>query len=589
MRYGAIEVVASVLALLNVNHNWTRTMSNPPSAFYFAAPAAALSSAAHPSIPSNKARPGAAPQSVRRLVAAASLLLSIAQPSAFASSFWQPLCPDGALCATAAQAFVADGRVLMSPGDSSELPSQWVDTITLAGVPTMMRDVSLVTSSGNYLAVSGPAFSAYGPGGNLLYSESHGSIEFAIVFQRHATALGPALSFGATSPATVFSGLTLPGGSPYIYLSRDEGLSVITQTANIRIDGGRTNFSLSADGQQVWVNPGPATPGLWQTPVAAGGNARLDFTRLSRVDDGSFPADVLQFRVVPSNLILQGGYAVALARDGMYISTNFGRSWSRANFSGVVDDIAFPIPTMADSQVIAARGTVFQSLDRGHSWRELGRGLPADRYVLSAVNGGVIADGRGGVFVCGALDCDGAAFGKQATVGANIARVTEFHNTTLDHYFITADESEKNSIRSGGAGPGWVETGQNFLAWTPAVMQESAFVCRFYGDPVRGPNSHFYSASTDECRSLLKLQDTTPAAQPRWNSEGYEFKVSLPQMGGKCRAGLVPVYRAYNDGFAHGVDSNHRYVLDKSLLTPLLAKGWKDEGIAFCVPAAGGV
>ena len=218
---------------------------------------------------------------------------------------------------------------------------------------------------------------------------------------------------------------------------------------------------------------------------------------------------------------------------------------------------------------------------------EIGRGLPADQYVLSAVNGGVVADGRGGVFVCGALDCAGPAFGKQATSGANFSRVTEFHNTTLNHYFITADENEKTAIRSGAAGAGWVETGQNFWAWTPNVMQESAFVCRFYGDPVKGPNSHFYSASTDECRSLLGLQLSTPVSEPRWNSEGYEFKVSLPDAG-TCRGGLVPIYRAYNDGFAHGVDSNHRYVVDRALLAPLLANGWKDEGIAFCVPAAAG-
>ena len=131
--------------------------------------------------------------------------------------------------------------------------------------------------------------------------------------------------------------------------------------------------------------------------------------------------------------------------------------------------------------------------------------------------------------------------------------MTEFHNTTLNHYFITADENEKTAIRSGAAGAGWEETGQNFWAWTPNVMQESAFVCRFYGDPVKGPNSHFYSASTDECRSLLGLQLSTPASEPRWNSEGYEFKVSLPDAG-TCRGGLVPIYRAYNEFFAHGAD-----------------------------------
>ena len=523
-----------------------------------------------------------------RLMAAAFVLAGIAQAPAMAASFWQPVCPDGALCATDSEAFVANGQVLLSPQKYSESPSLWVNAATLRGMKTAMRDVSLVAPSGRYLGVSGTLFSAYDTDGTPLYSVNHSSLELALVFQSHATALGPAVLFNGTNPPTILNGQTLPGATPYIYLTRDEGQSMSTQSPNVLMDGGRTNFAVSVDGQRVWVIPGPATPGLWQTPAVAGAGAQLDFTKLNRVDDGSFPADVLQFRSVPAGANAPGGYAVALARDGMYVSTNLGRTWTLATFTGAVDDIAFPNVNSADGQVIAARGSVFQSQDRGQTWIELGRGLPADRYTLTSVNGGVVADGAGGVFVCSALDCAGPAFGKQATTGVNYARVTEFHNTVLNHYFITADENEKTAIRSGAAGAGWVETGQNFWAWTPTMMGESALVCRFYGDPVKGPNSHFYSASADECRSLLGLQISTPSNQPRWNSEGYEFKVSLPAIGGTCASGLVPIWRAYNDGFAHGVDSNHRYVVDKSLLAPLIANGWKDEGIAFCVPAAGG-
>ncbi|MEP7085182.1 MAG: hypothetical protein ABI854_10630, partial [Betaproteobacteria bacterium] len=362
------------------------------------------------------------------------------------------------------------------------------------------------------------------------------------------------------------------------------GQTAITQQANIMMNSGRTSFVVSPDGQRVWAVPGPITAGLWQTPAVTGGGA-LDFSKLSRVDDGSFPADVFQFRTVSASLTAPAGYAVALATDGMYISTDSGRSWSRGTFAGVVDDITFPSVSTADTQVLAARGSVFVSRDRGQSWSELGLGLPNDRYSLLSVDGGVVAGGAGGVFVCKALECAGNAFGRQTTAGSTLARVNEFHNTTLDHYFITADEDEKAAIRNGSAGAGWVETGNNFMAWTSTVEQESAYVCRFYGDPVRGPNSHFYSASTAECRGLLDLQTTTPDTEPRWNTEGYAFKVSLPNAGGACRSGLLPVYRAYNNGFAKGIDSNHRYVLDRSLLVPMFAQGWNDEGIAFCVPA----
>ena len=514
--------------------------------------------------------------------ATAAAMCALAAPT-LAANLWQPLCPDRTLCATATEAYVADGRVLMSSSDPAAVPSQWVTIDTLLGMPTVMHEVSVRTSTDKYLGARGSLFSAYDNAGNLLYSGNHSSLEAWLFFEQHATPIGPTLSFGGTSPATVLTGLTLPGRIPTIYLSRNEGETVSTQQANIAMDGNRTNFIVSANGQSVWVNPGPSTPGLWRTPVATGATA-LDFTKLSRFDDGSFPADVRQLRMLPSNLSNPGSYAVALSTDGMYISTNFGTTWSKASFAGTVDDIAFPSVTTPDAQVISARGSIFVSNDRGQTWSEMGGGLPGDHYTLNAFNGGVVADGIGGVFVCKALDCAGSAFGKIATSGPQLARVTEFHNTVLDHYFITADEGEKGFVRNGGAGAGWVETGQSFAAWSPSVTRESAFVCRFYGDPVKGPNSHFYSASTDECRSLLGLQLRQPDSEPKWNSEGYSFKVSLPNDAHRCSDGLLPVYRAYNDGFARGADSNHRFVLDKSLLTPLLAQGWKDEGVAFCVP-----
>ena len=518
--------------------------------------------------------------------AVAAVALTTCSLPALAANLWQPVCPDQTLCATAIEAFVADGRVLMSSTVPASIPSQWVTIDTLRGMPTAMRDISVVTSSDKYLGARGSLFSAYDATGRLLYSGNHSSLEAWLFFEQNATQLGPTLAFAGTSPATVITGLTAPSRSPTIYLSRDEGQTVSTQTANIAMQGNRANFIVSANGQRVWVIPGPVTPGLWQTPTAVG-ESQLDFTKLTRVDDGSFPEDVVQFRMVPSNLSNPGGYAVALAKDGMYVSVNFGKSWSKADFIGAVDDIAFPAATTPETQVIAARGTAFASRDRGHTWVEMGGGLPADQYTLHAFNGGVVADGVGGVFVCRELDCGGTSFGKILAVGTERALVTEFHNTVLDHYFITADEAEKGFVRNGGAGAGWVETGQNFWAWTPSVTRESAFVCRFYGDPVKGPNSHFYSASMDECRFLLGLQVKSTGAEPRWNTEGYSFKVSLPADSHQCSDGLLPVYRAHNDGFARGVDSNHRFVLDQSLLVPLLAQGWKDEGVAFCVPANG--
>jgi hypothetical protein len=511
-------------------------------------------------------------------------LAALGMPAAaWAGNYWQPLCPDGAVCATTTRAFAANGRVLF-PAAGDDMPAQWVDLATLQSIPTTMRDVELTTPSGKYVFANGPQFAAYDAGGNLLYSYTHTSIETWTVVESLEKPLGPALYVPANG--TILSGLTPTVVPPTIYLTRDEGQTMSRQTANVKMNSGRTSFALAPDGAHVWANPGPITAGLWQTPAVAA-NAAPDFTHLTRLDDGSFPRDVFDVRVIGASALLPGGYAVALSTDGLYLSTNAGVTWTRGGFGGIVDDIVFPAPGNPDLQVVAARNSVFISRDRGASWDEIGHDLPGDRYALTAVSGGIVADGIGGVFWCSGLDCNGPAFGKLASAGSVMAQVTEFYNTALDHYFMTADEDEKAGIRSGTAGAGWIETGQSFWAWTPTYSAASAFVCRFYGDLVKGPNSHFYSASTDECRSLLDLQERTPASQPRWNSEGYAFKVSLP-LAGQCATGLTPVYRAYNDGFAHGVDSNHRYAVDRNLLAPLIARGWKDEGIAFCASATGG-
>ena len=204
--------------------------------------------------------------------------------------------------------------------------------------------------------------------------------------------------------------------------------------------------------------------------------------------------------------------------------------------------------------------------------------------MLSAGDGALVANGAS-VFACRMSDCDGAAFAKVSAFGTQFTQVTEFHHPGLDHYFITGDEGEKAFVRSGGAGAGWIETGHGFAAWSLTTSIPGAIVCRFYGDPVVGPNSHFYSAATSECRGLLELQQRAPDGLPRWTSEGFAFKVGLPESF-RCPTNTRAVYRTYNNGYARGIDSNHRYVLDPQLLQPLRARGWIEEGIVFCVPAA---
>jgi uncharacterized delta-60 repeat protein len=175
-------------------------------------------------------------------------------------------------------------------------------------------------------------------------------------------------------------------------------------------------------------------------------------------------------------------------------------------------------------------------------------------------------------------DATSAVLARYDLSGALVSvPVVEFYNTNLDHYFITADASEAAAIDGGSAGPGWIRTENSFKSGG------STPVCRFYGSQVPGPNSHFYTLAGDECDGLKQLQATTPASQKRWNFESLDF-VSSPPTNGICPAGTVPVYRAYNNGFARGVDSNHRFSSAAAAIQDVVMRGWINEGEVMCAP-----
>jgi hypothetical protein len=124
---------------------------------------------------------------------------------------------------------------------------------------------------------------------------------------------------------------------------------------------------------------------------------------------------------------------------------------------------------------------------------------------------------------------------------------------------------------------GWERTGDSFKAGG------STPVCRFYGSVLPGPNSHFYTVSTAECAGLKALQASTSAAQKRWNFESLDFS-STPPVSGLCAGGTMPVYRAYNNGSAQGIDSNHRISSSPAAIQQVVARGWLNEGVVMCAP-----
>jgi murein DD-endopeptidase MepM/ murein hydrolase activator NlpD len=165
------------------------------------------------------------------------------------------------------------------------------------------------------------------------------------------------------------------------------------------------------------------------------------------------------------------------------------------------------------------------------------------------------------------------------------ARVYEFYNADLNHYFRTAAPEEAQSLTPAS---GFRPTGGDFYALDRAVTLAGVSpVCRFYGSVNPGPNSHFYTADPAECASLKSIQAQTPASLPRWNYEETAFAAYLPA-GGLCPGDApFPVYRLYNQHSGEIVagkrqDSNHRFTTFSSVYAQMGMNGWRNEGTVMC-------
>jgi hypothetical protein len=162
------------------------------------------------------------------------------------------------------------------------------------------------------------------------------------------------------------------------------------------------------------------------------------------------------------------------------------------------------------------------------------------------------------------------------------AMVFEFYAPSLNHYFVTANTAEAANLANNPQ-LGWRLTGDLAIQFNRVVAESGTLpgACRFYGHPTIGPNSHFYTADSNECFFLRQLQLSTPFGRPRWNYEEIAFASFTPAANGACRSGLSPVVRFYNNG-AVGNDSNHRYVMQQSFYDDMIRRGWRNEGTVMC-------
>ncbi len=161
-----------------------------------------------------------------------------------------------------------------------------------------------------------------------------------------------------------------------------------------------------------------------------------------------------------------------------------------------------------------------------------------------------------------------------ASVEASLGTAVEFYNPSINHYFVTAYPEEAAALDAGTNVKGWKRTGGQFSVFTEP-SDGLAAVCRFFGTPGVGPNSHFYTADPAECAKVKTL--------PAWTYEGIAFHIPLPTSG-QC-GGNWPVYRSYySDQIS---DANHRFTIDLTAHARMAPRrGDVLEGIVMCAPVS---
>jgi hypothetical protein len=166
--------------------------------------------------------------------------------------------------------------------------------------------------------------------------------------------------------------------------------------------------------------------------------------------------------------------------------------------------------------------------------------------------------------------------GRGASAPAPSADVVEFRHPPDGQYFLTADAAEAAFLDAGGLGPEWQRTGMRFAAWAAndASNPSALDVCRFFGVPGVGPNSHFLTADPAECAAVKR--------NALWIYEGIAFRALLPA-GGQCPSGTDTIQRLWLPG-ADVAASRHRYVSDAASVAPMVAGGWVLEGPVLCAP-----
>ena len=290
---------------------------------------------------------------------------------------------------------------------------------------------------------------------------------------------------------------------------------------------------------------------------------------------------VLPTRAIPTpDPVSPSRWYVHGEQSGFAATDDFGATWraignpllSSPTWALLVDPID-PATLIA----VGRKGEVTRSADGGNTWRRLLE--PADHLELQ-INA-IHMDPQSSATIYAAGSRGVLRFAATGDLLLGTVSVVEFYHPDLRHYFITADPLEIAALDAGQR-PFWKRTGETFNVYAASTRTDEVTspVCRFYGRPGKGLDSHFFSASTTECAAVQeRFADSwileTPSA----------FSAFLPSPDGTCPAGSRPVYRVYNNRS----DINHRYVTSAVVRDEMVSQGWIAEGygpasVAMCAP-----